>query len=309
MSNALAKLSQSPADRATPGLDALQSGRPAARAWRRFRRNRISLVALFVVAAILLFVLGAGLISKYVTGFTYAENQLAGALAKPGEQGYILGSDGNGRDILTRLAYGGRVSLLVATLSSLATLVIGGTVGATAGYFGRAADAILMRLVDVLLSIPSLALLILIAALYRPGYIALAFVIATVSWPGVARLIRGEVMALRRREFVDAARLLGASHTRVLLRHILPNVVPTIVVWTSLVIPGFILTEAVLSFIGLGVRIPTPSWGNMLEEANQFYRQNWTNVFFPGLMIYVTVLSINLVGNGLRDALDPRLGG
>ncbi|MGH2535710.1 MAG: ABC transporter permease [Thermomicrobiales bacterium] len=244
-----------------------------------------------------------------MTGFSYAENQLEGALAKPGEQGYILGSDGNGRDILTRLAYGGRVSLLVAVLTSLATLVIGGTIGATAGYFGRATDAILMRLVDVLLSIPSLALLILIAALYRPGYIALAFVIATVSWPGVARLIRGEVMALRHREFVEAARLLGASNWRVLFRHILPNVVPTIVVWISLVIPGFILTEAVLSFIGLGVRIPTPSWGNMLEEANQFYRQNWTNVFFPGLLIYITVLSINLVGNGLRDALDPRLGG
>lgn len=287
----------------------IRSLRPSARAWRRFRRNNVSLVALAIVGLILLFVVSAGLISEYITGFTYEENRLATALAKPGADGYILGSDGNGRDILTRLAFGGRVSLLVAILTASATLVIGGTVGAVAGYFGHAIDAVLMRLVDVLLSIPALALLILIAALYRPGYIALAFVIASVSWPGVARLIRGEVLALRRREYVDAARLLGASHAHILLRHILPNVVPTIVVWTSLVIPGFILTEAVLSFVGLGVRIPTPSWGNMLQEAQQFYRQNWTNVFFPGFMIYITVLSINLVGNGLRDALDPRLSG
>jgi peptide/nickel transport system permease protein len=125
----------------------------------------------------------------------------------------------------------------------------------------------------------------------------------------VARLIRGEVLSLRRREFVEAARVLGGGNGHILRRHILPNVVPTIVVWASLVIPGFILTEAVLSFLGLGVRVPTPSWGNMLEEAQQFYRQSWTNVLFPGFLIYLTVLAISLVGNGLRDALDPRLGG
>jgi peptide/nickel transport system permease protein len=284
--------------RSTPGF--------YTRAWRRFRHNKVSVIALVVTFLIVVFALSAGLISEYVTGFNYSENHLPQKLSKPGENGYILGSDGNGRDILTRLAYGARVSLLVAFLATLATLFIGGTIGSVSGFFGGFIDSVLMRTVDVLLSIPTLALLILISALYRPGYVALAFFIAAVSWAGVARLIRGEVLSLRNRDYVDAARVIGASNLRIIWRHIFPNVVPTVVVWTSLIIPAFILTEAALSFLGLGVRIPTPSWGNMLQEAQDFYRRSWTNVFFPGFMIYITVLSINLVGNGLRDALDPR---
>jgi peptide/nickel transport system permease protein len=284
--------------RSTPGF--------YTRAWRRFRHNKVSVVALFVTMLIIIFALSAGVLSEYVTGFNYSENHLHEKLSKPGENGYIFGADGNGRDVLTRLAYGARVSLLVAFLATLSTLLIGGTIGSVAGFFGGFIDSVLMRLVDVLLSIPTLSLLILISSLYHPGYVALAFFIASVSWAGVARLIRGEVLSLRGRDYVDAARVIGASNSRIIWRHIFPNVVPTIVVWTSLVIPAFILTEAALSFLGLGVQIPTPSWGNMLNEAQDFYRRNWTNVFFPGFMIYVTVLSINLVGNGLRDALDPR---
>jgi peptide/nickel transport system permease protein len=284
--------------RSTPGF--------YTRAWRRFRHNKVAVVALILTILIVLFALTAGLISEYVTGFTYSENHLSTKLSKPGENGYILGSDGNGRDILTRLAYGGRVSLLVAFLATLSTLVIGGPIGSVSGYFGGFIDTTFMRLVDVLLSIPTLSLLILISALYHPGYVSLAFFIATVSWAGVARLIRGEVLSLRGRDYVDAARVIGASNGRIIWRHIFPNIVPTIVVWTSLVIPAFILTEAALSFLGLGVRIPTPSWGNMLQEAQPFYARNWTNIFFPGFLIYITVLCINLVGNGLRDALDPR---
>ena len=308
-------------DQATPAgrvsdarREALLSGvpsRPAAgyyaRAWRRYRRNQVAVVALWLVIIIVLFTLAADLISAYVTGFDYRENHLDTRLSRPGEHGYILGSDGNGRDILTRLAYGGRVSLAVATLATLSTLFIGGTVGACAGYFGRFVDAALMRLADVLLSIPTLSLLILVAALYRPGYIALAIFIAAVGWPGVSRLVRGDVLSLRRREFIEAARVLGAPDRRILVRHLLPNAAPTMIIWGSQVIPGFILTEAALSFLGLGVRIPTPSWGNMLAEAQQVYRTNWTNVFIPGFMIFLTALSINLVGNGLRDAFDPRL--
>ncbi|MFL5760415.1 MAG: ABC transporter permease [Thermomicrobiales bacterium] len=285
--------------RSTPGF--------YTRAWHRFRRNKVAIVALILSFAIVLFALTAGLLSEYVTGYTYSENHLRTKLSNPGEHGYILGSDGNGRDILTRLAYGGRVSLLVAFLATLSTLLIGGSVGSVAGYFGGFIDTVLMRLVDVLLCIPTLSLLILISALYHPGYVSLAFFIATVSWAGVARLIRGEVLSLRGRDYVDAARVIGASNRRIIWRHIIPNIIPTIVVWTSLVIPAFILTEAALSFLGLGVRIPTPSWGNMLQEAQPFYQNNWMNVFFPGFLIYITVLCINLVGNGLRDALDPRL--
>lgn len=135
----------------------------------------------------------------------------------------------------------------------------------------------------------------------------MAFILAAVGWTGVARLVRGEVLSLRERDFVDAARVLGASNARIITRHIFPNVIPIIVVWVSLAIPGFILTEAALSFLGLGVKVPTPSWGNMLQGARDYYTRSWTNVFIPGFMIYITVLAISLVGKGLRDALDPRL--
>jgi peptide/nickel transport system permease protein len=189
----------------------------------------------------------------------------------------------------------------------LATFFIGGAVGLVSGYRGGLTDTLLMRLVDVLLSIPGLPLLILIASLYSPGPIGLAFVLAAVSWPGIARIVRGEVIALRGREYVDAARTLGASGPRIVLRHILPNILPLMIVYISLIIPGLILAETGLSFLGIGVQVPTPSWGNMLGDAQQFFRTNASNVVIPGLMIYITSLTMYLVGSGLRDALDPKL--
>src|SRR5215217_872014 len=236
--------------RKTPGL--------YTRAWHRFRANHVAMTALVVLSLIVVFVLCAGLISTYVTGFTPQENHLADKLKPPLTDGYILGSDGNGRDILTRLAYGGRISIMIASL-------------------------------------------------YSPGPVGLAFILAFVSWPGIARIVRGEVLALRGREYVDAARTLGASSVRIVLRHILPNVMPLLVVYISLIIPGLILAETGLSFIGIGVQVPTPSWGNMLGDAQQFFRTNVSNVIIPGLMIYITSLTMYLVGSGLRDAFDPRL--
>jgi peptide/nickel transport system permease protein len=277
------------------------------RAWMRYRRNRVAVVALIGTILIIAFVLAAPLISRYISGFTYYENHLADKLLPPGDGGYILGSDGNGRDVLTRLAYGGRVSLLVAGLAAVSILVIGGTIGSIAGFFGGLLDTVLMRLADVLLSIPTLILLILVSSFYQPGTIFLALLIAVVSWAGVSRLIRGEVLSLKNRDFVDAARVLGASNSRIIVKHLFPNIVPLIVVWASLVVPTLILVEATLSYLGLGVRPPQPSWGNMLQDAKQFVRQSWTLVFIPGFMIYIAVLCINLVGSGLRDALDPRL--
>lgn len=278
-----------------------------ARAWRRFKRNKIAMVALVMTIVIVIFCLAAPLISEYVTGYSYTANNLTQTLAAPGEDGFILGSDGNGRDVLTRLAYGGRVSLLVAIVAAASILLIGGTIGATAGYFGGWVDTVLMRFADILLSIPTLVLLILVSSFYQPSPAALALLIASVSWATVSRLIRGEVMSLKHRDFVDAARISGASNFRIILKHLIPNVVPLIIIWASIVIPGLILTEAALSYLGLGVRAPDPSWGNMLQDAKQFVRTSWTLVFIPGFMIYITVLCINLVGTGLRDALDPRL--
>lgn len=277
------------------------------RAWRRFRRNKVSLVALGIAVVIVVFTLSANLLSEFVTGYTYAEGDLRGNLQDPFTDDHILGTDPNGRDLLTRLAFGGRISLQVATLAAFSILAIGGTAGAVAGYFGGRVDSFLMRLVDVILCLPGLAVLLLVSTIFRPGPVALSFVIAVISWPTISRLVRGEVLTLRERDFVDAARVIGASDSRIIFRHIFPNVVPIIVVWISLAIPGLILTEAALSFLGFGVQIPIPSWGNMLQDATGFYTRSWWNVFLPGFAIYLTVLSINLVGNGLRDALDPRL--
>lgn len=264
------------------------------------------MVALGILVLIITFVAAADLIA-YLTGFPYHEGNLRNQLAPPFSEDHLLGTDVNGRDVLVRLAYGGRTSLLVAGLAAVTTLGIGGGVGALAGYFGGLTDALLMRIVDVLLTIPGLSLLILISVLYQPGPIGLAFVLAGLGWAGIARMVRAEVLSLRRREYVDAARVIGSSDTRIIFGHILPNVFPIMAVWISLAIPGLILTEAALSFLGFGVEIPTPSWGNMLEQAKDFYTRSWTNVFIPGMMIYITVLAINLVGSGLRDALDPRL--
>jgi peptide/nickel transport system permease protein len=276
------------------------------RAWRRFRKNKVSMVGLAIMLLVLAFVAAGGFISN-LTGYTYQQTALMDKLLSPGEDGHLLGTDPLGRDILVRLAYGGRVSLLVAGLAATLTLAIGACIGAVSGYFGGFIDGVLMRLVDVLLVLPGISILILVSALYRPGPVALAVLLAVISWTGIARLVRGEVLSLRSRDYIDASRVMGASNVRIIFKHILPNVVPIMVVWISLAVPGLILTEATLSFLGLGVKIPTPSWGNMLDEAADFYTKSWINVFIPGFAIYITVLAINLIGNGLRDALDPRL--
>jgi peptide/nickel transport system permease protein len=276
------------------------------RGWRRFRQNRVALAGLVVSAAIILFALAAGLIAR-LTGHSYATGNLRDQFLAPFSPGYLLGTDANGRDVLVRAAYGGRISLAVAGLASITSLCIGGLVGAVSGYFGGFVDSVLMRVVDVLLCIPGLPLLILVFTVYRPSPYGLALFIALLGWAGAARLIRGEVLSLRARDYVEAARVIGASNGRIIGRHIMPNVIPLILVSLSLALPGLILTEAALSYLGFGVQIPTPSWGNMLENARDYFTRSWTNVFIPGLFIYLTVLAISLVGNGLRDALDPRL--
>lgn len=275
-------------------------------AWQRFRRDRLALVALGVALAIIVFALLAPVVSL-ATGFSYSETSLSDRLAPINTDGYVLGADGTGRDVLTRLAYGGRISLLFAAMGAVATLVIGATLGSVAGYFGGWVDQLIMRVVDVILSIPTLVLLILVASFYRPTVVVLAMFVGLIAWPGVARLVRGQVLTLRNRDFVEAARVLGAGNSRIIFRHILPNVVPIVVVWLSLTVPGLILLETSLSYLGVGIQVPTPSWGNMLQEAQSSFRQNWTLVFIPGFMVFLTALSLSLVGNGVRDAVDPRL--
>jgi peptide/nickel transport system permease protein len=276
-------------------------------AWRRFRQNKLSMVGLGVVVIMVTLALGAGLISEHITKKTYYEQTLAAKFTPIGENGYYLGADDLGRDVLTRLLYGARISLGVAALSMLAAIAIGATIGVIAGFYGHWVDGLLMRFVDIMLSIPTLFLLLLVVTLWRLGPWQLAFVIAAVSWVTLSRLIRGEVMSVKNRDFVEAARLLGASNGRIMFRHILPNVMPVLIVWASLTVPALILVEASLSYLGLGVQPPDPSWGNMLTSAQRVWSHAPTLVLLPGLAIYITVFAINLVGGGLRDALDPRL--
>jgi ABC-type dipeptide/oligopeptide/nickel transport system permease subunit len=197
--------------------------------------------------------------------------------------------------------------LLFALSAMISVLILGAIVGGCAGFFGGWFDSIAMRFAEVVLAMPLLPLLILISSMYRPPVWQLAMFVGLFSWPGISRLIRGEVMSIRRREYIDAARVTGASNTRLLTRHVFPNVLPIILVWASLSVPSLILLEAILSYLGVGVRPPTPSWGNMLEEAQQFYRTSWWLIFIPGFAIYITVLSMTLTGNGVRDAIDVRL--
>ncbi|CAN5738160.1 ABC transporter permease [soil metagenome] len=276
------------------------------RAWRRFRKDKVAIAALALAIFILTFSFGAPVVSL-MTGYDFARGDLTKTLLGPGEQGHLLGTDANGRDILTRLAYGGRVSMMVSVLAVISALTIGASVGSIAGYYGGFIDSVLMRFVDVIISIPGITILLLLSVWFRPGPVGLAFVIAALAWTGIARLVRGEVLTLKNRDYIDAARVTGASNTRIIMRQLFPNVISIVIVWMSLALPSLIIYEATLSYLGFGVRIPQPSWGNMLDEAKEFYRASWTYVFIPGFAIYMAALSFNLVGNGLRDALDPRL--
>jgi len=282
-------------------------------AWQRFRRDKLAMVGSAVLIVLVLVAVSAPFLSRHVIRFTPEQVELGAPLKPPGYQKSLdqpkhwLGTDELGRDVLTRAIYGGRVSLYVSFLTVLISLTVGTIVGAVAGYYGGVVDMILMRFVDIMLSIPALFLLILISVVFHPGVTGLAFVIASLSWMGTSRLVRGEFMALKARDFVDAARVVGARNSQIIFRHILPNATSPIIVSATLALGGVILTEAALSFLALGVQPPTPSWGNMLTKAQQYLYSAPYLIVIPGFFIFITVLSGNLMGNGLRDALDPKM--
>lgn len=278
-------------------------------AWRRFRKSPLAMIGLAVVIIMILLAIFASVISTQILNTTTYEQNLTDRFAPIGAPGHILGTDDLGRDTATRLLYGARVSLGVAGLSIVVALTIGVVIGTFAGFFGGWVDSVLMRFVDMMLSIPTLFLLLLIASMWRMGPLALAFVIAAVAWVTLSRLVRGEVLSVKRRDYVEAARVIGVSNWRIMGRHMLPNIAPILIVWASLSVPGIILSEAGLSYLGLGIQPPTPSWGNMLSNSQRVWSHSATLVLLPGLAIYITVFAINLVGDGLRDALDPRQTG
>ncbi len=232
---------------------------------------------------------------------------VAPQLAEPMAPGapFYLGTDDLGRDILSRLLYGARISLLVGIVAMVVTMVIGTAVGITAGYFGGVVDVILMRATDVMLAFPGLLLAVALVAVLRPSVWTIFIVIGLVSWTGVARVIRSEVLSLRERDFVLAARALGARHRRILRRHVLPNVAPTIVVIAALSTSGTILLDAGLSFLGIGVPPPTPTWGRMIQEATSYYRVAPWLMLFPGAAVLYAVLAFNFIAYGLAGERAP----
>ncbi len=286
--------------------------------WQRFLRHRLAVGSLIVLILLMLAALAAPL-AEAVSDLDANKVDLLGRFAPP-SAAHWLGNDELGRDLSLRLLYGGQVSLLVGLAAALCSALIGTTLGLLAGYYGGSLDALLMRFADSVIALPLLPLLIVLAAvdltkLGLPEAIAnsedvslyrIVILISIVGWTTVARLVRGATLTMRTREFVRAAEALGAGAPRIMLVHILPNVVSPIIVATTLSVGNIILLESVLSFLGLGIQPPIPSWGNMLTGAQELIWSNPALAVWPGLLIFVTVIAFNFLGDGLQDALDPR---
>jgi oligopeptide transport system permease protein len=267
--------------------------------------------------AILLLMGGMAVLAPLVTSWGWAEQRLEDQYLPPGEKGHLLGTDLEGRDLFARLLFGSRISLLVGLVATLVSVLIGVAYGAVSGYAGGWVDSLMMRLVDVLYSLPFLFLVILVMTLFlRPAssptarIAALLVVLGGVQWLTMARIVRGQVLSLKRREFVEAARAVGAGPVRILARHLVPNLVGVVAVYATLTVPRVILQEAFLSFLGLGVPEPYPSWGRLAAEGVRAItpvETHWWLVVFPSAAITLTLTALNLLGDGLRDVLDPRL--
>ena len=271
---------------------------------RAFSRNRTAVVGLIVILALYVIAFVTPLIAPYAPGLQgdlIVERFVALSATHP------LGTDQFARDVLSRLLYGARISLLIGFVAVSISVTIGTLLGAVAGFIGGVVDSVIMRFVDIVISFPRLVLLITIIALFQPSIFLITAVLGLTLWPGTARIVRGEVLSLREREFVQAATALGFSKTRIILRHLIPNALGPVIVAATLGIGDTIVLEAGLSFLGLGVQPPTPSWGTMVADGRNVLLNAWWLSTFPGLAIVFTVLSFNLVGDGLRDALDPRL--
>lgn len=270
--------------------------------WSRFRTNRFALAGAVVVILMFLVALLAPIISPYDSAAIDAYNILL-----PPSFDHWMGTDDLGRDVLSRMMHGAGISLMVGFVAIGIAIVIGTMVGLLAGYYSGWVDSILMRFVDIMLCFPTLFLILAVIALLEPSIWYIMIIIGLTGWMGVARLVRAEVLSIRERDYVLAARSIGASDLRIIFRHILPNVMGPVLVSATLGVAGAILTESSLSFLGIGVQPPTPSWGNILSAGKEFIEFAWWLSLFPGLAIMVTVLSYYLVGEGIRDALDPRL--
>jgi len=270
--------------------------------WRRFRRNKLALFGALIILSLTV----VAAIAPVIAPFNPNEQDILHRLEPPSGK-HLLGTDDLGRDLLSRIIYGTRVSLLVGFVAVGIAIIIGTVLGLLSGYFGGGLDSLIMRFVDITLCFPTFFLILMVIAFLEPNIWNVMVVIGLTGWPGLTRLVRGECLSVREREFVQAAKALGLSNRRVMFIHILPNVMAPILVAATLGIGGAILTESALSFLGLGVQPPTPSWGNILTAGKDYITVAWWLSLYPGLAILVTVLAYNLLGEGLRDVLDPRM--
>lgn len=270
--------------------------------WYRLRKNKAAMVGMFIIFLLFFFAITA----NFITPYGFDDQDLAKGIVKPGA-GHPLGTDNFGRDIMSRIIYGSRISLMVGFISVSISLIVGGALGAIAGYFGGKLDNAIMRAMDILLAIPSILLAISIVSALGPGLINVMIAVGISSIPSYARIVRASVITLKDQEFIEAARAVGTSNFRIITKHLIPNSLAPIIVQATLGVAGAILSAAGLSFIGLGIQPPTPEWGAMLSTGRQYIRDYPHITAFPGLAIMITIFGLNLFGDGLRDALDPRL--
>lgn len=271
---------------------------------KRFMRNRLATAGAVVIALLMVVSIFSPLVSPYDPTDIDIRNMFS-----PPSVAHPLGTDELGRDVLTRMIWGSRISLSVGFVAVGISVLIGTLIGAVAGFFGGWADSLLMRFTDVMLAFPSFFLLLAVIAIIGPSIYNIMVVIGITSWMGVARFVRAEFLTLKERDFVQSSRALGAGNTRLIVRQVLPNALSPVFVTATFGVAGAILVESALSFLGIGVQPPTPSWGNILTSGKDNIEFAWWLSLYPGLAILITVLSFNLVGEGLRDALDPRLWG
>lgn len=270
--------------------------------WQRFLRHRLGAIGAAVVIVLVLLAALAPVVAPRNPLYI----DIAYKFAPPGEHGFLLGADELGRDVLSRLLYAGRVSLAVGLITAVIAVLAGAVLGVVAGHYGGLCDTVVMRVADVLLAMPTIFLLLGLAAFLKPDLFAITLIIGLNSWMPVARLVRGQILSLRQQEFIDAARAAGSPDSRVMFRELLPNALAPVLVAATLTVATAILLESSLSYLGYGIQPPAASWGNMLNNAQTYvFYAPWAAIY-PGLLITITVLGFNFAGDALRDALDPR---
>jgi ABC-type dipeptide/oligopeptide/nickel transport system permease subunit len=285
------------------GVDDLGAARPLrVDVWRRFRKNRLAMVGLCFIVFLVLVAIFAPAIAPY--GIT---DRTSGSARQPPSMDHLFGTDNIGRDVFSRVVFGARVSLKIGILATIISLTIGLLLGATSGFFGGIVGTLIMRLTDVFLAIPYIVLAVAIATVLGRSENSIILIIGVIGWTSIARIVRSSFLSLKRLEYVEAATALGFSRTRVMFKHILPNALQPIIIYGTIAIGSVILTEAALSFVGVGPVDPTPAWGKMVAEAKSSLTNAPHMLFFPAGAIFLTVLSFVFVGDGLRDALDPKL--